>query len=214
MGEWRSPSGCIASLYLARGRTPRASVNRTPASDSATIDTAASSALSGSVKTHAVTMLPATPQRTAERRLLAPTPMMHALMQWVVDTGTPRWLAPRMTNAPLVSAANPCSGVMRMILLPIVLMMRCPPADVPRAIAAAHATMTHVGTLSEVGSIHDGNVEPFPAARNESSASVMTPIDFCASFDPCENAIRHADASCRRRDTRLTTSGATRRKSQ
>jgi hypothetical protein len=34
-------------------------------------------------------MLPATPQRTALTRLLAPTPMMHALMTCVVDTGTP-----------------------------------------------------------------------------------------------------------------------------
>ena len=81
-------------------------------------------------------MLPATPQRTALTRLLAPTPMMHALMQWVVETGMPRWLAARMVAVPAVSAAKPCSGEMRMILVPIVLMIFLPPAAVPSAIAA------------------------------------------------------------------------------
>jgi hypothetical protein len=56
------------------------------------------------VKTQAHTIRRATPQRTALTRLLAPTPMMHALMQWVVDTGTPKWLAPRIVSAPAVSA--------------------------------------------------------------------------------------------------------------
>src|SRR5438270_13275276 len=99
------------------------------------------SALSGMVSTQAITMFPATPQRTAEMRLLAPTPMMQALMQWVVDTGKPKWLAPKIVMAPEVSAAKPCNGVMRMIFVPIVLMILLPPAIVPSAIAAAHATM-------------------------------------------------------------------------
>ena len=42
-------------------------------------------ALMGNVRTHAVRMLPATPQRTALTRLLAPTPMMHALITCVVE---------------------------------------------------------------------------------------------------------------------------------
>src|SRR6188768_3544587 len=78
-----------------------------------------SAALSGIVRTQATTMLPATPHRTAEIRFVAPTPMMHALMQCVVETGTPRRLATMIVTAPAVSAAKPCNGVMRMILLPI-----------------------------------------------------------------------------------------------
>jgi hypothetical protein len=46
-------------------------------------------AASGMVRIHASTIFPATPQRTALKRLLAPTPMMHALMQCVVETGIP-----------------------------------------------------------------------------------------------------------------------------
>jgi hypothetical protein len=42
------------------------------------------------VTTQAITMRRATPQRTAEVRLAAPTPTMAPVMVWVVDTGTPR----------------------------------------------------------------------------------------------------------------------------
>ena len=41
------------------------------------------------VMTHAITMLPATPQRTAEARCAAPTPMMAPVMVCVVETGMP-----------------------------------------------------------------------------------------------------------------------------
>src|SRR5678810_522154 len=113
--------------------------------------TKAIAALSGIVNTHAVRMFPATPQRTAEMRLLAPTPMMQALMQWVVDTGMPKWLAERIVAVPAISAATPCSGAMRMIFEPMVLMMRLPPAAVPKAIATAHPSMTQKGTWSALG---------------------------------------------------------------
>src|SRR5678816_2467640 len=123
------------------------------------IMTKAIAALTGIVSTHAVRMFPATPHRTAEMRLLAPTPMMQALMQCVVDTGTPKWLAPKIVMAPEVSAAKPWSGVMRMIFDPIVLMIFLPPAIVPSAIAAAHETMTQLGIRLPSGSIHDGSPE-------------------------------------------------------
>src|SRR3954469_10535013 len=112
--------------------------------------THAIAALSGSVSTHAIRMLIATPQRTALMRLLAPAPMIAELMLWVVDTGMPRWLAERMTAVPLVWAAKPCNGEMRMIFEPMVLMMRLPPAMVPRAIALAHAITTQYGTSEMV----------------------------------------------------------------
>ena len=156
-------------------------------------------------------MFPATPHRTAEMRRLAPTPMMHALIACVVDTGTPNVLATSSVAAPDVSAANPCSGVMRSIFEPIVRMMRFPPAKVPSAIAAAHEMMTHMGTfLPPGGCIHAGS-PVCPAATNATSASVITPIDFCASFEPCEKAIRHADSSCRRREAFATKYGVARR---
>ena len=53
----------------------------------------------GNVIIQAATMLPATPQRTAERRLVAPTPIMDELMQWVVLTGMPILEAASITTA-------------------------------------------------------------------------------------------------------------------
>ena len=50
-------------------------------------------------------MLPATPQRTAENRSLAPTPMIALEITWVVETGIPKWEAPKMIVAAVVSAA-------------------------------------------------------------------------------------------------------------
>ena len=41
----------------------------------------------GKVSTQAVTIEPATPQRTAEKRLVAPAPMIAEVMVWVVEIG-------------------------------------------------------------------------------------------------------------------------------
>jgi hypothetical protein len=43
----------------------------------------------GIVKTHAQTILPATPHRTAVNLRKEPTPMIEPVMVWVVLTGTP-----------------------------------------------------------------------------------------------------------------------------
>src|SRR5687767_7145629 len=95
-----------------------------------------------------------------------------------------------------------------MIFVPIVLMMRWPPAIVPSPIASAHETTTHWGTCpSAAGAIHAGR-DPAPfVATNETSARVMMPMLFCASFEPCANAIALADASCNARDPLLTDAG-------
>src|SRR4029453_19393065 len=45
------------------------------------------------VRSQAQTMRPATPQRTADRRRVAPTPTIAPVMVWVVETGTPRKVA-------------------------------------------------------------------------------------------------------------------------
>src|SRR5215213_9491563 len=105
-------------------------------------------ALIGIVRTQAQTIRAATPQRTAETRWLDPTPMIAPLMTCVVDTGSPRYDAPRIVTAAAVSAANPWIGRRSMIFVPIVLMIRTPPAIVPRPIAAAQATITQVGTTN------------------------------------------------------------------
>ena len=59
----------------------------------------------------AMTMLLATPQRTAETRRAAPTPMMAPVMVWVVETGMPSQVATNSVIAPPVSAQKPCIGV-------------------------------------------------------------------------------------------------------
>ena len=41
----------------------------------------------GKVRTQAATIERATPQRTAENRLVAPAPMIAEVMMWVVETG-------------------------------------------------------------------------------------------------------------------------------
>jgi hypothetical protein len=86
--------------------------------------------------THAVTMLLATFQRTAETLRAAPTPTIDPVIVCVVDTGTPRYVAPNSVIAPPVSAQKPCIGVRRVIFEPIVCTMRQPPNSVPSPIAA------------------------------------------------------------------------------
>ena len=102
----------------------------------------------GMVSTHATSMFWATPQRTADTRFDAPTPMMLDEMTWVVLTGAFNQVASRITSAAEVSAANPLIGRNLMIRWPIVFIIRHPPDAVPSAIAVAHATITHTGTTS------------------------------------------------------------------
>ena len=127
----------------------------------------------GSVTTQATTMLPATPQRTAEARRAAPTPMIAPVMVCVVDTGTPSPVAMNSVIAPPVSAQKPCMGVSRVILLPIVWTMRQPPRSVPSPIAAWQARTTQNGTSNS------GPVSPWL-----NSSTAMMPMVFCASLPP------------------------------
>src|SRR3954471_14494150 len=137
---------------------------------------APTTAAHGSVSTQATAMFPATPQRTAERRLAAPAPMMPPEITWVVERGKPTCEAERMTAAPAPWAANPCAGSILMMRLPIVRMMRQPPTYVPAAIALAALTTTQVG-MESVGC-------RFPFATR---ARKTMPIVFWASLVPCES---------------------------
>ena len=75
------------------------------------------------------------PHRTADRRLVRPTPIMEPVMVWVVETGMPKYWVKNKVIAPAVSALTPSSGVILVILEPIVFTIRQPPDMVPRAIA-------------------------------------------------------------------------------
>ena len=87
----------------------------------------------GMVKIHAQIIFPATPQRTAESLLVAPTPTIAPVMVWVVLTGIPKTDAPIMAQAAPASALNPPIGRSFVILVPIVLTIRQPPNMVPKA---------------------------------------------------------------------------------
>jgi hypothetical protein len=111
---------------------------------------AARVAEAGMVRIHAQMMLRATPHRTALSRRVAPAPMTEPATTCVVLTGNPHDVAAWMIAAPTVSAVNPSMGSILMIRLLIVRMMRQPPAHVPRPIARAAASTTHVGTANSV----------------------------------------------------------------
>ena len=55
-------------------------------------------------------ILPAIPQRTAESRLVAPTPIIDALMQWVVLTGIPQGHINAPCEAISITVAAEASG--------------------------------------------------------------------------------------------------------
>src|SRR5246127_1947645 len=96
---------------------------------------AATKAEAGMVSNHAHTILPATPQRTADIFCEAPTPTMAPVMVWVVETGTPKWLGISKGSAPPLSAQKPPTGLSLVIFWPMVLTMRQPPNSVPAEIA-------------------------------------------------------------------------------
>ena len=89
----------------------------------------------GIVKTQAMTMLRAKPQRTADALRTEPTPKMAPVMVCVVDTGTPIHVARNKVMAPPVSAQNPPTGLSLVMRWPMVLTMRQPPKSVPRPMA-------------------------------------------------------------------------------
>src|SRR3954470_24527213 len=95
-------------------------------------------AAAGKVRIQAVTMLPATPHRTADSRLVAPTPMIADVIVWVVEIGAPRTYALKYSTAlATVSAAKPSAGPRWITRRPRVRMMRQPPEYVPSASTVA-----------------------------------------------------------------------------
>src|SRR5512143_2977173 len=134
--------------------------------------TPAVSAAPGIVKIQAQTILSVTPQRTADRRLAAPTPEMAPVMTWVVLTGTPAWVAKKMLMALAVSAQKPSIGRSLVIFWPMVLTMRQPPESVPKAMAAWAARTTQSGMVKVL-------IQPAAKIR-----LAMIPMVFWASLPP------------------------------
>src|SRR4029079_13923065 len=103
----------------------------------------------GKVRTQAITMERATPHLTAEKRLVAPAPMIAEVMVWVVEMGAGKTNAVvYRTPAPTDSAAKPRAGSRWMIRRPSVRMMRQPPEYVPSEIAAAEEITIQIGRAS------------------------------------------------------------------
>ena len=133
---------------------------------------AAKTALNGIVTTQATSMLRATPQWTARTRFAEPIPMMEPETTCVVLTGRCKSVAVKMTIDEFKSAANPLIDSSLKIFVPIVEIIRQPPADVPSAIDVAQASLTHTGI--SIVSIYP----PLNRAR------AMIPIAFWASLEP------------------------------
>src|SRR5690554_1857261 len=96
----------------------------------------------GIVKTQAHSREIVTPQRTADTRLVIPTPIIEPVLLWVVETGIPKSSETYNETAPAVSAATPSNGVTLVILVRIVLTILQPPLIVPKAIKKNDANGT------------------------------------------------------------------------
>src|SRR5437763_9411078 len=105
------------------------------------------------VSTHAHTIRRAMPQRTADRRLVAPTPTIAPVMVWVVLTGIPASEAENRVIAPAVSAQNPPTGLSLVIREPMVRTILQPPKYVPKAMEVCAARI-----------IGQRNLPQFPAS--------------------------------------------------
>ncbi len=125
------------------------------------------------MNTQAHTTRRARPQRTADMRWAAPTPTIPPVMVWVVDTGMPLAEAKNSMPAAALSAHTPPIGWSRVSLVPMVRTIFHPPNMVPSAMARCDDRTTHNGTLE--------SSLTRPAAM---SRAKITPIVFCASFDP------------------------------
>src|SRR5438105_10154327 len=99
------------------------------------------------VRTHAVTMRPAIPQRTADNLRVAPTPRIAPEIACVVEIGMPNRVAISMTVAALVSAAKPLTGLSVVMRMPIVRVIRHAPVAVPGAVRRAAVGLYHAGAV-------------------------------------------------------------------
>src|SRR5258708_38467661 len=81
---------------------------------------AATIAEAGMVRIQAQTIRRATPQRTADNRVVAPTPTIAPVIVWVVLTGIPASAVENRVMAPAVSAQKSPTGFSLVMRDPIV----------------------------------------------------------------------------------------------
>ncbi len=111
---------------------------------------AASTALTGMVSIQAQTRLTVTPQRTADSRLVAPTPTMAPVMVWVVLTGIPRVWVRKRVMAPAVSAQTPSRGLTLVIRVPMVFTIRQPSAHGTEGDGAEAGNRYPIGNMADI----------------------------------------------------------------
>ena len=99
----------------------------------------------GNVRIQAFTMLPAMFHFTSRAFLLAPTPIMALVEQWLVETGMPVSVEIRSVMAVLAEAATPWYLSSLTMSMATDLIMRLPPISVPSEIAAEHRIISHSG---------------------------------------------------------------------
>ncbi len=117
-----------------------------------------SSVAMGSVSTHAQTTRLTTVQRMALERFTAPTPMMPAETQCMVETGIPNIETTMITSPEPVPATNPLIGCRRTFLCPSVLMMCQPHAG--RSLGHKQCAPHHrPGLQVDVGITRMGNAK-------------------------------------------------------
>ena len=109
--------------------------------------TALINAETGMVSSQAQPMFSAIRHRTAESLRREPTPAIAPAIVCVVLTGMPPCVARNRVAAPAVSAANPPTGLRRVMRCPIVRTIRQPPERVPNPMAAWQASTTQSGML-------------------------------------------------------------------
>ena len=128
----------------------------------------------GIVKIHAHTILPATPQRTADSFCTEPTPTMAPVIVCVVETGTPRPVARNSVIAPPVSAQKPPTG------LSLVMRLAHGLDDAPAAEQRAEAHRDVAREHHPERQVRIG----WPIMPAAISSIQMMPMVFCASLPP------------------------------
>ena len=148
----------------------------------------------GIVKIQVRIMLLAIPQRTAEKRLVVPTPIMAPAIVWVVLTGIPIAVALKSVMAPAVSALKPPMGFKWVSFTPMVLIIFIPPERVPKAMTDKASNCTQKGTLISVyGYRYSCTKCMFRVVYNNMA---IIPIVFCASFPPCPILKQAEESNC------------------
>lgn len=141
----------------------------------------------GKVSSHAATMFLAMPQFTRLKLFDAPTPMMAAVEQWLVETGMPVIEATNSVITVEMEAATPWYFSSVTMSMATDLMMRLPPSSVPREMASEQRIISHRGKL----------VSPL-VSMPKASAMPKSPMDmnFWPSCAPWRNDSAQAQMSC------------------